>query len=134
MSKFSRISLLSQEDQQLLGRIDEASISSKVWQHAERPRHEGILKDPDGHAKVTGICEDTVVFQVRLKETIIDDIRFHADGCGFTVACASMASEWVLGKGVGEALCMTGKQIETALGAGTRVSFRVPKYTPRLHQ
>ena len=116
MSKDFDISLLSEEDQQLLGEIDEKSISPKVWQHAKHPHNLGVLPNPDGQAEATGICEDTVAFQLCLKEEIIDEICFRVRGCGFTLACGSMATELVYGKSIGDALGITGKQIEAALG------------------
>jgi nitrogen fixation protein NifU and related proteins len=108
--------LLSEEDQQLLGEVEEESISPKVWQYAEHPRNIGELPKPDGQSELTGICEDTISFQLSLKDNTIADIRFQARGCGFTLACGSMVTELVLGKRISEALGITGKQIETALG------------------
>ena len=116
MTKDNGISLLSKEDQQILGRLDEGSISPKVWLHAAHPRNQGILSNPDGQAEVTGICEDTISFQLQLKENRIDKIRFQARGCGFTVACGSVTTELVRGKSIGEAIGLTGEQILTALG------------------
>jgi nitrogen fixation protein NifU and related proteins len=117
MAEDFRVSLLSEEDQEIFGKIDEETVSPRVWQHAEHPRNVGTLCDPDGRAEVTGLCEDTMAFEVRLDENAaVSDIGFHARGCGFTVACGSIATELVKGKRIGEALGITGSQIEQALG------------------
>ena len=116
MAEDFRVSLLSEEDQEIFGRIDEETVSPLVWQHAEHPRNLGTLRDPDGRAEVTGLCEDTMAFEMRLDGNAVIDIGFQARGCGFTVACGSIATELVKGKRIGEALGITGKQIEQALG------------------
>lgn len=111
-----RILLMSEEDQLILGELDGGEISPKVWQHAEHPQHMGKLADPDGQAEVTGICEDTIAFQLRLSGKSIDEICFSAHGCGFTVACGSIVTELVAQMSLGDALGLTGRQIEQALG------------------
>jgi nitrogen fixation NifU-like protein len=116
MKRDYRITLVSKEDERILGKVDERNISRRVWQHAEHPRNQGILPNPDGQAEVTGICEDTISFQVRLKDDIIDDVCFQANGCGFTVACGSITTELVRDKNVIDALDITGKQIAEAIG------------------
>ncbi len=108
--------LLSKEDQEILGELDRKTIPPKVWQHAEHPRNNGILEHPDGQSEVTGICEDTIGFQLRVRSGVVDGITFQADGCGFTLACGSMATELARGKPVREALEVTGEQIQKALG------------------
>ena len=116
MARDYRITLVSKEDERILGKVEERSISPQVWQHAEHPRNQGLLPNPEGQAEVTGICEDTISFQVRLKDDVIDDVCFQANGCGFTLACGSMTTELVRGKNIRDVLGITGKQIEEALG------------------
>jgi nitrogen fixation NifU-like protein len=116
MPKSFATTLLSPEDQQLLGEIDESRISPKVWHHAEHPRNVGTLQNPDGQAEVTGMCEDTIAFQLCVRDGMVDQIRFRAKGCGFTLACGSMATELAHGKSFDHALGITGQDIETALG------------------
>jgi nitrogen fixation NifU-like protein len=82
----------------------------------EHPHNLRILPNPDGQAEVTGICEDTIAFQVRLNVDIISAVCFQARGYGFTLACGSIATELVRGKHIEDALAVTGKQIEKALG------------------
>jgi NifU-like protein involved in Fe-S cluster formation len=71
---------------------------------------------PNGEATVTGICEDTVCIQIRLTNNAIEQVRFRTDGCGFTRACASAATELALGQKLDFALEFTGAQIIEALG------------------
>ena len=116
MATHYRFELLSKEDQQIFGRLDEENVSAEVWRHAEHPCNAGVLSSPDGEAELTGICEDTISFQLRLRNETINTIRFRARGCGFTVACGSMATRLVSGSPVALALGITGEKIAKALG------------------
>ena len=109
------VSLLSKEDQAILGELDEGNISSKVQRHATHPCNLGHMKNPDGQAALTGICEDTVLIQLHIKDAFIDDICFQTTGCGFTLACGSVATEMVRGKKLSYALGITAKKIDRAL-------------------
>lgn len=108
--------LLTEEDQEILGEIEEESISSLVRRHASCPCNLGLKENPDGQAVLKGICEDTVAIHLHLKGSLIDDARFQTTGCGFTLACGSVATEMVRGKNVNVALGITGKKIDKALG------------------
>ena len=107
--------LLSEEDQRILGDLDAGSIGPLVLLHASHPRNEGLLIEPDGEAKQTGICGDSVFVQLSLKGDLVDEIVFTTDGCGFTKACASMATELVRGRPVEAALVLTGERIARSL-------------------
>lgn len=110
------VTLLSEEDQEILGRLDKKSITPVLLQHAEHPRNTGALLHPDGQSEVTGICEDTIGFHLRIRQNRISEIAFQAKGCGFTLACGSITTELVQSRTLQEALAISGKQIESALG------------------
>ncbi len=110
------VSLLSKEDQEVLGELEEESINPEVRRHATRPMNMGPMKNPDGQAALTGICEDTVLIQLHIKGVLIDDVCFQTNGCGFTIACGSVVTEMVRGKNLKQAFRITGKQIDLALG------------------
>jgi nitrogen fixation NifU-like protein len=107
--------LLSEAYAELVGR-PEGPISPRVLEHAASPHNMGVLKDPASRAVLTGICEDTVAVQLRLDGEKIEEIRFVTDGCGFTRACASMATELARGTNLHHALRIDGEQIIRALG------------------
>jgi nitrogen fixation NifU-like protein len=92
-----------EEDRQRQG----TAIPPPVWGWAFL----GELKDPDGEAILSGICEDTVRMQLRLDSDRIQEVRFMTNGCGATVACGSMASELARGKTVQEAMRIDGKRV-----------------------
>jgi nitrogen fixation NifU-like protein len=64
----------------------------------------GAIENPDGHARITGFCGDTIEMFARVQDEKVHDIKFVTDGCGFTVACANYVARTVTGKTVDEAL------------------------------
>ena len=63
-----------------------------VLDHWKNPRNLGLLDDPDGYARLTGTCGDTMEMTVRVDKDIVVACGFRTDGCGTTVVCGSAAS------------------------------------------
>jgi nitrogen fixation NifU-like protein len=93
------------------------AYSDKVIDHFDNPRNVGSL--PKGDASVgTGLvgapeCGDVMKLQVKVNaETgIIDDAKFKTFGCGSAIASSSLATEWLKGKTVDEALAIKNTDI-----------------------
>ncbi|NWT17556.1 ISCU enzyme, partial [Vireo altiloquus] len=85
------------------------AVSWQVVDHYENPRNVGSL---DRNAKNVGTglvgapaCGDVMKLQVEVDENgRIVDARFKTFGCGSAIASSSLATEWVKGKTVDEAL------------------------------
>ncbi|KAJ7309842.1 hypothetical protein JRQ81_007915 [Phrynocephalus forsythii] len=81
----------------------------KVVDHYENPRNVGSLDKSDKNVG-TGLvgapaCGDVMKLQVQVDENgKIIDARFKTFGCGSAIASSSLATEWVKGKTVDEAL------------------------------
>jgi nitrogen fixation NifU-like protein len=93
------------------------AYSSKVIDHYENPRNVGSLPKNDPHVG-TGLvgapeCGDVMKLQVRVNpETgIIDDAKFKTFGCGSAIASSSLATEWLKGKTVEQALAIKNTDI-----------------------
>jgi len=86
------------------------AYSDKVIEHYEHPRNVGSLpkEDPNVGTGLVGApeCGDVMKLQVKVNpETgVIDDARFKTFGCGSAIASSSLATEWLKGKTVDEAL------------------------------
>ena len=86
------------------------AYSDKVIDHYNNPRNVGAMaKDDD--AVGTGLvgapeCGDVMKLQIRVNpETeIIEEAKFKTFGCGSAIASSSLATEWVKGKTIKEAL------------------------------
>jgi nitrogen fixation NifU-like protein len=97
------------------------AYSSKVIDHYENPRNVGSLPKEDPHVG-TGLvgapeCGDVVKLQVRVNpETgVIDDAKFKTFGCGSAIASSSLATEWLKGKTVEQALAIKNTDIVNEL-------------------
>lgn len=86
------------------------AYSDKVLDHYTNPRNVGTMDKSSGEVG-TGLvgapeCGDVMKLQIRVNaETkIIEDAKFKTFGCGSAIASSSLATEWVKGKTVDEAL------------------------------
>jgi nitrogen fixation NifU-like protein len=86
------------------------AYSDKVLDHYNNPRNVGSL-DKNSPEVGTGIvgapeCGDVMKLQVRVNEQtgIIEEAKFKTFGCGSAIASSSLATEWLKGKSVDEAL------------------------------
>jgi nitrogen fixation NifU-like protein len=93
------------------------SYSEKVVDHYEHPRNVGTL-DKNSSEVGTGLvgapeCGDVMRLQIKVNpETqIIEDAKFKTFGCGSAIASSSLATEWVKGKTVNEALTISNTDI-----------------------
>ncbi|KAM7416651.1 hypothetical protein PAMA_018619 [Pampus argenteus] len=85
------------------------SYHKKVVDHYENPRNVGTL-DKTSRNVGTGLvgapaCGDVMKLQIQVDENgKIVDAKFKTFGCGSAIASSSLATEWVKGKSVDEAL------------------------------
>jgi len=93
------------------------AYSEKVVDHYEHPRNVGTL-DKASTEVGTGLvgapeCGDVMRLQIRVNpETqVIEDAKFKTFGCGSAIASSSLATEWVKGKTVAEALTISNTDI-----------------------
>jgi nitrogen fixation NifU-like protein len=95
--------------------------SNKVIDHYENPRNVGSLPkdDPTVGTGLVGApeCGDVMKLQVKVNpETgVIDDAKFKTFGCGSAIASSSLATEWLKGKTVEEALAIKNTDIVNEL-------------------
>jgi nitrogen fixation NifU-like protein len=85
------------------------AYSQKVVDHFEHPRNVGSLDKsaPNVGTGVVGApeCGDVMKLQIQVDENDrIVDAKFKTFGCGSAIASSSLATEWVKGKTVNEAL------------------------------
>jgi nitrogen fixation NifU-like protein len=85
------------------------AYSDKVLDHYEHPRNVGSLdkSDPTVGTGIVGApeCGDVMKLQIKVNANgVIEDAKFKTFGCGSAIASSSLATEWVKGKTVDEAL------------------------------
>lgn len=72
--------------------------SEAVIDHWQNPRNFEKIEEPDGYAKVTGPCGDTMEMFVKIKDEKISECGFQTDGCGTSIVCGSVATEIIMNK------------------------------------
>ena len=93
------------------------AYSDKVVDHYSNPRNVGQL-DKSSDEVGTGLvgapeCGDVMRLQIRVNpETqVIEDAKFKTFGCGSAIASSSLATEWVKGKTISEAMTISNTDI-----------------------
>ena len=86
------------------------AYSDKVLEHFKNPRNVGTL-DKSKKTVGTGLvgapeCGDVMRLQIEVDEATntIKDAKFKTFGCGSAIASSSLATEWLKGKSIDEAL------------------------------
>jgi nitrogen fixation NifU-like protein len=70
-----------------------------ILDHNKRPRNFGRIDASDSHAEGHNpLCGDRLTVWLRLKDDLIEDIRFEGKGCAISTASASLMTEAVKGK------------------------------------
>lgn len=90
--------------------------SDKVMDHFENPRNQGTIEDANGIGEVGNPqCGDIMKIYIRVRDDIIEDVKFQTFGCGAAIASSSMATEMIKGKTVKEAWDLSNKAVAEAL-------------------
>ena len=93
------------------------AYSDKVLDHYSNPRNVGSFPkdDPNVGTGVVGApeCGDVMKLQIKINpETqVIEDAKFKTFGCGSAIASSSLATEWLKGRSVDEAMTIKNTQI-----------------------
>jgi Fe-S cluster assembly scaffold IscU len=88
------------------------AYSEKVLDHFKNPKNVGTL-DKSSKNVGTGLvgapeCGDVMRLQIEVDEAsgLIKDAKFKTFGCGSAIASSSLATEWIKGKSIDEALAI----------------------------
>lgn len=86
------------------------AYSEKVIDHYQNPKNVGTL-DKGSKQVGTGLvgapeCGDVMRLQIQVDDAtgVITDAKFKTFGCGSAIASSSLATEWIKGKTIDEAL------------------------------
>ncbi len=93
------------------------TFSDTVIEHFMAPRNAGSMPDADAEGNSGDPdCGDSLTIYLKVKDHVIEDIRFMVFGCVAAVATSSMTTELAKGKTLDEALKLTDQDIVEALG------------------
>ena len=97
------------------------AYSDKVIDHYQNPKNVGTLDKSKANVG-TGLvgapeCGDVMRLQIEVDEAtgMITDAKFKTFGCGSAIASSSLATEWLKGKTVDEALAIKNTDIVNEL-------------------
>ena len=94
-----------------------ALYSDIVMDHFMHPRNVGEIENPDGVGQVGNAkCGDIMKMYLKIRDNVIQDVKFETFGCGSAIASSSMATEMIKGKTIDQALAVTNRQVVDALG------------------
>jgi len=93
------------------------AYSEKVIDHYNHPRNVGSMDKASADVG-TGLvgapeCGDVMKLQIKVnpQTNVIEDAKFKTFGCGSAIASSSLATEWVKGKTVDEAMAIKNTEI-----------------------
>ncbi|MEI7878705.1 MAG: Fe-S cluster assembly scaffold IscU [Planctomycetota bacterium] len=97
------------------------AYSEKVIEHYQNPRNVGsfgtskeVAARKDVGVGIVGAPECGDVMQLHIKvnaQGVIEDAKFKCFGCGSAIASSSLATEWIKGKSIDDALTIKNTQI-----------------------
>lgn len=97
------------------------AYTQKVIEHYENPKNVGTLDkaSPDVGTGLVGApeCGDVMKLQIEVDAAthVIKDAKFKTFGCGSAIASSSLATEWIKGKTIEQALEIKNTDIVTEL-------------------
>ncbi len=84
--------------------------------HFQNPRNVGEIADASGVGEIGNVvCGDILRVYIKVKDEILDDVKYMTFGCGAAVASGSMMTTLAKGKTVEEAKKLTNKDVAKAL-------------------
>ena len=84
------------------------AYGDKVIDHFNNPRNVGTLDKSKSNVG-TGLvgapeCGDVMRLQIEVEDNIIVDAKFKTFGCGSAIAASSLATEWLKGMSIDDAI------------------------------
>jgi len=88
-----------------------------VIEHFTNPRNVGVIENADGYGKVDSeVCGDMMELYIKVKDGIIEDIKYRTFGCAAAIASSSIATEMVKGQPLSVAAELSDEKVDEALG------------------
>ena len=91
--------------------------SDKVLEHFKNPKNQGSIDNPDAVGELGNpACGDVMKIYLKIKDNIIEDVKFETLGCAAAIAVSSALTELVKGKNIDEAEKITKDEVIESLG------------------
>lgn len=91
--------------------------TKEVIENFRNPHNVGEISNPSGEAtEGSPACGDMVTMQIKVKDNIIEDIKFKSYGCASNIATGSIVTQIAKGKNIEDAKKITWKSAIEELG------------------
>jgi len=96
---------------------DDQFYREYILDHYKNPRNFGRLENADiSHEEHNPLCGDLVGIDLRVRDGMIEDVRFHGRGCAISQASASLMTERLKGMSLDEARRISRDDVLDELG------------------
>ena len=74
-----------------------------ILDHYRNPRNAGTLEQPDASFEdLNPLCGDKIRMDLRIRDGVVEDVKFKGRGCAISQASASLLTESIKGKKIDE--------------------------------
>ncbi|MGH7881366.1 MAG: Fe-S cluster assembly sulfur transfer protein SufU [Candidatus Dormibacteraceae bacterium] len=88
-----------------------------ILDHYRNPHNFGRIEAPDiSHEEHNPLCGDIIGMDFRIRDEIIEEVKFHGRGCAISQASASMMTDRLEGKSLQEARNISKQEVLEELG------------------
>ena len=111
---------VSYGEQELKGKMlkeEKDFFSPSAYKRWLNPIYRGSIENPDGHARLTGKCGETIKISLKFDGEHVSQAAFETDGCAAITVCGSFAAEIAIGKNPEQILEITGETIMETVGS-----------------
>jgi nitrogen fixation NifU-like protein len=117
MSKTSNdLDVYISELQERIDKEAKIALGEKGFERWRHPQYRGNIENPDGYARITGECGDTMQIFLKFFDKEVVQATYETNGCSSSSVCGSFAAELALGKNPDEIAEITGETILNLLG------------------
>ncbi|HKV35661.1 MAG TPA: iron-sulfur cluster assembly scaffold protein [Pyrinomonadaceae bacterium] len=93
-----------------------ALYSDTLLDHFRRPRNYGSLDSPDiSNEQFNPLCGDRIRLELKLEESIVNEVRFKGDACAICTAAASLLTELIAGTNIVQLTNLADERLISAL-------------------
>jgi len=90
-----------------------------ILDHYRAPHHAGLREPYDAETyHVNPTCGDEITLRVRVRDGVVEDVSYQAEGCSISQASTSVLADLMIGKGVAPAIEVFDSFVELMHGQG----------------
>ncbi len=91
--------------------------SREMFDHFRKPRNARVLEGADGSGRaINEACSDVVQIFIKVKNDVVEEVTFQAQGCVACIAAASMTTVMATGQSLDDALSIDQTTLAFELG------------------